>query len=213
MQWYAAALANAFGSVSAGNSPNIDFLSDTINVALVSSGYTPNLATDDFWNDVVANEVTGTGYTANGATLASKTITVTGANSWATTWAAATAYTLGRVVRPTTGNGYLYRATVAGTSHASTEPTWPTTVGATVTDNGVTWTNVGRAIIQFDAADPSWASSTITAHYAVVYDRTPGSDATRPLIGLYDFGSNQSTTNGTFAITFDSLGLLYLFTG
>lgn len=211
MQWYAAALANAFGSGTAGNAPNIDFLSDDIRIALVGSGYTPNIAADDFWNDVVANEVSGTGYTANGAALASKTLTVTAANSWATAWAASTAYTTGRIVRPTTGNGFLYRSTGAGTSAAS-EPTWPTTIGATVVDNGVTWTCVGRAIVQFDAADPSWTSSTITARYAVIYNRTPASDATRPLIGLFDFGSNQSTNNGTFAITFDALGIFTLIT-
>lgn len=209
MRWYASALTNAMGSVSSGNAPNIDFLSDTINIALVTSSYTPNLATHDFWDDVVANEASGTGYTANGATLASKTITITAANSWATTWATGTAYSLGRIVRPTTGNTFLYRASVAGTSHASTEPTWPTTVGLTVVDNSsVTWTCIGSTLIQWDAADVSWSSSTVTARYAVLYDRTPATDATRPLIGLFDFGSNQSTSNGTFAITFDSLGVL-----
>lgn len=205
MQWYASALANAFGSVSSGNAPNNDFLSDNIYIALVGSGYTPNLATHDFWDDVVANEISGTGYTANGALLGSKTLTITAANSFATVHATSTAYTLGRIVRPSTGNGYLYRATVAGTSGGSA-PTWPTVVGQTVTDGSVTWTNVGQVIIQWDAADPSWAASTLTARYAVIYDRTPASDATRPLMGVIDFGSNQSTSNGTFAITFDALG-------
>lgn len=205
MQWYASALANAFGSVSSGNTPNIDFLSDNIYCALVSSAYTPNLATHDFWDDVVANEVSGTGYTANGALLASKTLTVTAANSWATTAATSTVYSLGRIVRPSAGNGYLYRATVAGTSGGSA-PTWPTVVGQTVTDGTVTWTNVGQVIIQWDAADPSWAASTITARYGVLYNRTPASDATRPLMGLIDFGSDKSTSSGTFTIAFDALG-------
>ena len=59
-----------------------------------------------------------------------------------TVWAASTAYTLGQVVVPTTGkeNGAKYICTTAGTSHATTEPTWPTTEGATVTDNTVVWT-------------------------------------------------------------------------
>jgi len=211
-QFYLSAIANAFGSVAGGGTPNIDFLSDNIYCALVGSGYTPNLATHDFWDDVVANEVSGTGYTANGALLASKTLTLTAANSWATTAATSTAYTAGRIVRPSAGNGYLYRATVGGTS-AGSAPTWPTVVGQTVTDGSVVWTNVGVAILQFDAADPSWTSSTITARYAVIYDRTPASDATRPLLALIDFGSNQSTTNGTFAITFDALGFGVLTSG
>jgi len=41
---------------------------------------------------------------------------------------------VGTVVRPTTHNGYVYECTVAG-GVGSTEPTWPTTVGETVTDS------------------------------------------------------------------------------
>lgn len=65
-------------------------------------------------------------------------ITVTPVSSVAT-WAASTAYSLGAVRTPTTPNGYVYTVTTAGTS-AATEPTWPTTIGATVVDGGVTWT-------------------------------------------------------------------------
>lgn len=209
-RWYSQAIANAFGSTSSGNAPNIDFLSDTINVALVTSSYSPSQA-HDFWDDVVANEISGTGYSANGATLGSKTLTATVANSFGTTWATGTAYVAGAIVRPTSGNTYLYRAQAAGTSHGSTEPTWPTTVGDEVADNTVTWTNVGVAIVQWDAADPSWgAGATFSGvRYAVMYDRTPATDATRPLIAYNDFGSDQSVTSGTFTITFDALGFLY----
>ena len=54
-------------------------------------------------------------------------------------WVADTAYSLNQIVVPTTPNGFYYRATTAGTS-GSSEPTWPTTDGGTVTDFGVTWT-------------------------------------------------------------------------
>jgi hypothetical protein len=47
---------------------------DTINVALLSSGYTPNLDTHNYFDDVSANQVTGTGYTAGGVTLTGKTV-------------------------------------------------------------------------------------------------------------------------------------------
>ena len=57
----------------------------------------------------------------------------------ATARANSTAYTLYQVVEPATRNNYRYRCTVAGTS-GSSPPTWPTTVGTTVTDGGVTWT-------------------------------------------------------------------------
>jgi len=45
-----------------------------INVALVTSTYTPDIDTHEDFADIT-NEVTGTGYTAGGATLASKTVT------------------------------------------------------------------------------------------------------------------------------------------
>jgi len=63
-----------------------------------------------------------------------------GAN--ASTWSPGTAYTVGQEVVPTTANGYYYVCVTAGTS-ASVEPTWPTTLGDTVTDGGVTWLCVG----------------------------------------------------------------------
>jgi hypothetical protein len=53
-------------------------------------------------------------------------------------WEATTAYGLGQQVVPTTLNGFVYEATVAGTSDVA-EPTWPTTIGQTVVDDGVTW--------------------------------------------------------------------------
>ncbi len=53
-------------------------------------------------------------------------------------WAGSTAYSIDDYVIPTTANGYYYRCTVAGTS-GSSEPTWPTTIGSTVTDGSVTW--------------------------------------------------------------------------
>lgn len=200
-------LHEVFGSTTSGNAPNVDWLSDTIKVALLTSSYTPNANTHDFYNDLTNELSTANGYTSGGATLGSKTLTYTAANSWGTTWATGTAYTVGQIVRPTTGNTHLYRCIVAGTSHASTEPTWSTVAGQINTDNTVTWAECGGAITQFDAADTSWSSSTITARYAVVYDDTPGTSATKPLLLYVDFGADVSTTNGTFQITWDALGL------
>jgi hypothetical protein len=48
----------------------------TLKLALVTSSYTPNRATDDFWDDVVANEVSGTNYVAGGTALSTKTLTI-----------------------------------------------------------------------------------------------------------------------------------------
>ena len=73
--------ANAMGGVAPSGVP-IDYLSDTINAALVVNTYIPSIASHIFWNDVVANElVSGSGYTANGLSLANKAITVIGGNA------------------------------------------------------------------------------------------------------------------------------------
>lgn len=53
----------------------IDFDSDTIKVALLSSAYTPNQDSHDYWDDVSTNEVSGTGYTAGGKALTTKSVT------------------------------------------------------------------------------------------------------------------------------------------
>lgn len=59
-------------------------------------------------------------------------------------WAVATAYSLGDLVEPTTPNGFVYKCTTAGTSHAATEPTWPVVgIGSTVSDGTAVWTFVG----------------------------------------------------------------------
>ena len=189
----------------------INFPADTIKAMLLTSTYAPNLDTHQYKSDLT-NEITGTGYTAGGVTLASKTSTYTAANSWGATWAASTAQSLGAIVRPSTGNGFLYRAVVAGTSGAAA-PTWPTVVGQSVTDGSVTWVNIGTGVLVLDSADPSWTSASFTARYMVIYDATPATDATRPLISLVDFGSDQTVSSGTFTPTLASTGIAVLANG
>ena len=187
----------------------VDVDSDTLKIMLMTSSYTPDLAAHDYKNDVT-NEVTGTGYTAGGATLASPSLAYVAANSWATARANSTAYVAGQVVRPATGNGFLYQAITGGTSGGSV-PTYPTTIGGTVTDGGVTWMCVAKGALVFDATDTVWSSSSITgARYAAIYDSTPGSDATRPLLVLLDFGGDQTSSSGNFTITYDATGICYL---
>jgi len=188
-----------------------DWNSDNIYAALLGAGYTPNLDTDDYWNDISANEIAnGNGYTTNGQLLTGCTITYTPANSWGTAHATSTAFAANDVVRPSTGNGYLYRAKVAGTT-AGSAPTWPTTVGSEVTDGGVTWECVGTGVTVLDANDPSWSNSNITARYVAIVDRSPGSDATRPLIGLIDQGAAVTSVNAAWGVTFNAQGLMMFF--
>lgn len=63
----------------------------------------------------------------------------------------------------------------------------------------------------FDATDVSFTSATITAKYAVIYKST-GTPSTSPLIACIELngGSDVSSTGGTFAITFNSEGILNL---
>lgn len=56
------------------------------------------------------------------------------------TWVANTAYTTTSFAVPVVANGFYYKCTTAGTSHATTEPVWPTTVGTTVSDGTAVWT-------------------------------------------------------------------------
>jgi hypothetical protein len=68
--------------------------------------------------------------------------------------------------------------------------------------------NGGTNTIVLDADDVTWSSSTITARYAVIYNASPATNATRPLIGYVDFGSDQSSSNGNFTITWDATGIV-----
>lgn len=91
------------------------------------------------------------------------------------------------VTNEVTGTGYTAGGATLGT----------VTVGYTA----------GTNVFKFDAADTSWASSTITARYAVIYDSSPATDATRPLIGYVDFGADVSSTGAAFTITWDAAGI------
>jgi len=66
------------------------------------------------------------------------------ATTAAAAWQDATAYGLGDRVTPTSANGFVYVCTQAGTS-AGAEPTWPTILGQTVTDNTAVFTCSGYA--------------------------------------------------------------------
>lgn len=62
-------------------------------------------------------------------------------------WVASHEYSADDMVEPTVRNGYRYAASFDTDDHGdsgSTEPTWPTTVGATIDDGDVTWTNIGK---------------------------------------------------------------------
>lgn len=81
-----------------------------------------------------------------------------------------------------------------------------TSGGATLTSPVLAYT-AGTNTLALDGADVAWASATFTARGAVVYDATPGTDATRPVLVFVDFGADVSTTAGTLTLTWDSAGI------
>lgn len=60
----------------------------------------------------------------------------------------------------------------------------------------------------FKANNVSWTfSASLSWRYAVLYDRTPATDATRPLLAYLDYGAVQ-TTSGVVDITWSTDGVL-----
>ena len=76
--------------------------------------------------------------------------------------------------------------------------------GALLTTKAVT---EATRVTKFDADDVEWASSTITARYAVLYDDTPAAEADQYLLIWVDFGENKSSENGSFKIQWNASGI------
>ena len=191
------------GAASPGAAaPGTNTTADVLKMALLGSGYVPNLTGNVHWSDISANEITGTGYTAGGATLTSTSLTLTAAASWSLTWAASTLYPYGTIISPDTSNGYLSRQVAAGSgTSGTTQPTFPTVEGAVVTDGGAVWACVGDAALVFTSATVSWSAATFTTSYAAIYVATAGS--TEPLIMLQQFAAAQSPSAQTFQVVPD----------
>jgi len=134
---YGSALKAAFNK-------EIDFDSDNIKVALLTSAYSPNQDSHDYFDDVVGFEVTGTGYTAGGQALAGKTLTY----------------------------------------------------------------DAGTNTLKIDANDVTWGSSSITARYAVIYNDSPSTSATKPLVAYFDFVTDRASSNGDFIIRWGADGIM-----
>ena len=70
--------------------------------------------------------------------------TVTQVNPTYSAWVGSTNYAAGDKVVPTVANGYYYTVTTDAGSSSGSQPTWPTTIGNTVVDGGITWTCAGE---------------------------------------------------------------------
>ena len=93
---------------------------------------------------------------------------------------------------------------VSGTGYTAT--------GATLANDTLTYT-AGTNVIKYDADDATWATATITARTAVVYDSTPGSDATRPLICYQQESGDIVSTGGTFTVAWHADGIFTITVG
>jgi hypothetical protein len=77
----------------------------------------------------------------------------------------------------------------------------------TNTNNSLSDDDTGDKAIFDIAEDASWPASSITARYAILHDDTPTSPAD-PLVGLFDFGADKTTENGTFTVQFNANGIM-----
>lgn len=204
MDWYANAFVKTLNA-------EIDF-DDGMTATLHASGYALSRTADDYVNDLTNELTTSGGYTAGGIALGVMSRTLTVANSWGVSRANSTAYAVGDVVRPASGNGFLYRCVVAGTSGGSI-PSFSTVLGQVTTDGTVTWETYGIAIIVMTSANPlNWATATFTGvRYLVISDRTTGVTSTEPLIMVHDYGSDQAGGGGNFTLNpHPNLGLAHI---
>ena len=58
-----------------------------------------------------------------------------------------------------------------------------------------------------DGSDAAWTTVTFTMRNAVVYDTTPGTSATDPLLMYVDAGADQTVSAANFSIVWDSAGI------
>lgn len=121
-----------------------------------------------------------------------------------TTWATATAKTVGQLVRqtaPSLNQERVFMCVVAGTTHATTEPTWNTSRGDQTTDNTVTWLEVtGNSAICGDITNtPNWTNGSKAL--GVSRGHIIKNDAATHLFICTTSGTGHSTTEPTWNTT------------
>ena len=123
------------------------------NVAINGTGWKKNTA--PVWaSNFASYDISGYQYNGIGPAIGSEVnVGGVGNDAWKQTigidvisqlstpaaWIASHTYIANAAVVPTVGNTFCYSANGSGTSGAS-QPTWPTTLGATVVDGTITWT-------------------------------------------------------------------------
>jgi hypothetical protein len=125
-------------------------------------------------------------------------------------WVAATNYALTNIRRPTVPNGFRYEVTADAGSSAAGEPVWPTVVGATVVDGGITWTCRSFAVVDANCPNSTIVRKMQQKIYAadgadVAFckttdprDWTTASDAGFIPSGLHAQGSDEVSALGDY---------------
>ncbi len=79
--------------------------------------------------------------------------------------------------------------------------------GATLTAKTATY-DAPTNTLRLDAADVEWADATIEAYGAVIYDDTPSTAATKPLLVWIDFEGPVSSVDAPFTIEWAADGIV-----
>lgn len=83
-----------------------------------------------------------------------------------------------------------------------------TSGGQALSSKTVTYTGATNKHV-LDAVDSQWTSATIAnARNFIVYDATPGSDATRPLIGWENESADVSVSSGVLTVSWSASGIV-----
>ena len=81
--------------------------------------------------------------------------------------------------------------------------------GATLATRTQTYTGgTNTFILDADNVTTDWTTSTLSARSAIVYNSSPSTNATRPLICYVDAGATISTTAGNFSILWHADGIV-----
>jgi hypothetical protein len=98
-----------------------------------------------------------------------------------------------------TSSASLGATTSAYTTSNEVSGTGYTAGGATLSSQAVAYDSTNQ-VAYFDAADPAWTTATITARGALIYNNSKSNAS----IAVLDFGSDYTSTAGTFTIQLPS---------
>ena len=114
-------------------------------------------------------------------------------------------------------NAYNLTNTLLRTHDAYADVTTTQITGTNYTAGGVAITlgapsvdtTNGGVLIGAAVANTEWTSATFTARYAVIYEAS-GTNADMYLMGIVDFGADETCSSGTFTIDWNATAIFKL---